>query len=742
MMRIGGAVFLLLLAHAWAWSGESATIAGRIVEKKSRQPIPGVNVLLQGTKFGVCANESGYFELTPITPGTYMLHVSVLGYEPWEQSITLREGERKEMRFELTETVYQMNVVQVTATKQRSLVSEVPASVEIMSARELQTRNIQDISDAVSAIAGVYAKEYGGLGGLKTASIRGSSSSQVLVLVDGQRVNNAQSGDVDLSTIPVEGVERIEVVRGGSSALYGADAVGGVINVLTKTRTYETSVGGDARFLAGSFGTRGVEASGNASLEKVFAVLSYKYLQSDGDFPYTSSQGKEERLQNADMVSHGVFAKGTWNIGEEVMGRSLTLSGQYYFSEAGVPGTIDAPKLGARKKNQSESLNLVYEQKVGSPYNTVSLQSYFNNVEFNYDDTLSLVKEHSYNHNIAFGAEARGRFVLADWSALTAGYAYRRDELTGTATSTVQKRGLNSLYAQMELAPLLEPGGFLRRVIALPAVRWDHFSDFGGEVSPKIGLVVATGEESQASLKLNYGLSYRAPSFNDLYWPKDAYSVGNPNLKPEEGEDFDIGTMVRYPPALGLAIDLTYFSNSITDMILWQQGATGLWSPENVGKASIKGVEAKVSVSPWKGIVHLAWSYTYLDARNKTDKPNEYDMQLPNRAKHAQTFSLRFDHAGAYAIVDVSYTGKRYVTTANTVTLPAYTVTDGLVGYRLPLDPFQLDAKLEVRNIGDVRYQVMEGFAMPGREIRFSLNVAFSRFIDASPSQEEQTRIP
>jgi outer membrane cobalamin receptor len=727
-----GVLLLILCRTSIAISLGGASLSGRVVEKNSHHPLPGAIVSLQGTRYGICANDDGYFELKLLPEGLYRIHVSVLGYISLDSAVALRDGDQKALLFELSETVYQINPVTVTATRERSLVSEVPASVEVLSARELTLRNIQDVSQAIENVSGVSTNVYGGLGDLKTASIRGSSSSQVLILVDGQRLNDAQTGSVDLSSIPVESIEQIEIVRGGTSALYGADAIGGVINILTKTKARETGLEGSANLLAGSWGTKGASLSADYTLENFFSILSYKFLKSDGDFTYHTLTGEEVHRQNGDMLSHGLFGKGTMDLGEGGMVKLLTLSGEYFLSTSGVAGTIDAPKTDARQKNEKESVNLAYEQKILSPYNTLSVQSYFNNLVYVYDDAASFVPQHSDNHNTAWGAEARGRIVLTDWDILTAGYAYRGDFLNGSSLQHSRSRGMHSLFGQMELAPLLEPGLLVRKVIAIPAVRWDQFSDFGGQVSPKLGVVISTGEVWQASVKVNYGRSFRAPAFNDLYWPRDAYSVGNADLKPEHGTDFDVGAMFRYPFFPGIALDLTYFRNSITDMILWLQGSSGIWSPENVGKADIQGIEMKAALSPWGDLLQLGWNYTYLDARNKTEDRTQYNMQLPYRARNVHNFSLRFGLVGLYALLDYSSMGKRYTTTANTDVLQPYHLFNAILGYKMRFDPLSLDAKMEVRNLENIEYQAMEGFPMPGREFRLSLEV---RFAHSSPSQ-------
>lgn len=706
-------------------------MSGRVLDKTSRHPIPGANVFVEGTVLGVCTNGEGFFELSSVPTGSCRVRASAVGYTSSTVDIIVTGPESVNLVFRLEETVYQINPVTVTATRERSLVSDVPAVVDVIPARELEQRNIQDLGQAVERLPGVRVNAYGTLGDLKTISIRGSTASQVLVLVDGQRVNNAQTGQVDLSTIPTEGIESIEVVRGGTSALYGADAVGGVINVITKSHPNQSLLAAAATLTGGSFGMRGLEVNSTLSGETAFGFLSYKHLSTDGNFEYTTSLGEKQQRRNADFRSHSLFGKGKWTLGEEGLGGSFAASTQVHFSEGGAPGSIEQPKLEARKKGGDQSVNLVFEHKLGSPYNSLKLQSYVLNSEYNYDDAGSAYPEHSYSHNIAWGAEAQAKFIAANWSTVTGGYAIRCDYLSGTTTTAPPRRTLHSLYAQTELSPLLDSSAFFRRIIAIPAVRWDKFSDFGQEVSPKIGIVLTTGTVWQASLKTNYGSSFRAPSFNDLYWPRDAFSMGNPDLKPELGRDFDLSIMLRLPTFFGAGFDATYFHSAIDDLILWQQGAEGLWSPTNVGKAIISGLESRISVDPWRGLLRLEWTYTYLDGRNKTEKTNEYDKRLPYRPSHVHTVSASAAWGPMSALVEFSYFSSRYTNTANTFRLDPYHQTNVVLGANVLNDPVSADVKLEIRNIEDVEYSAMEGFPMPAREFRLSLNVKFTQLYDA-----------
>jgi len=709
---------------------EDCVLNGTVSDAATRYSIPGVNIVINESRVGMCTNADGYYVLTGIHPGTMIVVVSVLGFTREEKEITLKPGEKRRIDFSLNETAYQLNPVTITSTRERSLVSEVPSAVEVVTLRDIARRNLQNVAQAVELLPGVFMKDYGGIGDQKSLSIRGSTSGQILVLVDGQKLNSAQTGDVDLSGISMESVERIEVVKGGTSALYGADAVGGVINIITKTRPNIYSAGINGKVLAGSFGTRSGEGSATYSGGNLYALLNYKYLTSDGNFEYSSPYSGRIKRVNADIESHALFVKGSYLFGQDSLNRILALSTQYYLSKGGSPGTSYQPSSDARKKNENKSYNVSYDQRVGSLFNSVRAQAYLHDFQSWYDSPSSFVPIHSDHHSIAWGTELQGRVVLNASNVLIGGYTFRRDDLTSTNTKGKPSRQSNSVYLQDEFEPFFgKQLLWFKRVIIIPAGRWDSFSDFGGRVSPKVGLVMSSGDQWQASLKGNYGRSFRAPSFNDLYWPQDPWTRGNPDLKPESGKDFDVGAMFRHSYWWGLSADLTYFRNSVTDLISWQQGNSGLWMPDNIGKSNIQGIETKVALTPWNSFFRIEWNYTYVDAIDQTDTPNEKGKTLPYRPKHTHNLNIETDYSGLFIRLSASYVTKRFISIANTIALPSYTTADASIGWKYSTYGVPFQIQCEVKNLFDLEYQIMDGFPMPPREFRITIGLDASNII-------------
>jgi outer membrane cobalamin receptor len=714
---------VLLLTHIFTGraGNDFGVLAGRVVDRETRSPVPGAYVLLEGTSFGTLSGADGYFRVKDLPPGSYRVHVRIPGYNPEQADVQLSTDKEQLLVFELSEMAYQLNPVTVTATREPSLVTEVPSSVDVVPLSVLRQRSMNNVSEAVETLPGVFTNNYGGLGDIKTVSLRGSSSAQVLILLDGQRLNTAQAPELDLGSIPVEGVERIEIIRGGASALYGADAMGGVINVVTRSKPDVATQRVRVSTSAGSFGTRGLGINGTYAGERFSSFFSYKYLRSDGDFLYDAPQGNEVRRRNADMLSNSLFAKGTWRSGEDDVSRLFSLSGEHYSSRAGSPGTVEYLSPLARLENQRQSVNFLYEQTGGEMLTGLRLQSYVHTMQLRYDDPEAFVPLHSLDKNTAWGAEAQGKVTVNPWSITTVGYTFRADHLAGSSSLGAQRRSQHGLYLQNELSMLFPELVFPRKILLVPAIRWDSFSDFLGQFSPKIGLLVVAGEEWRASFKANVGASFRAPSFNDLYWPSDGFSAGNPDLKPERGTDFDMGFLIRHPAWGGLGAEVTYFLNSFSDLILWQPGVADVWSPQNVGKARIRGIEIRLSFAPAQELLRFEWNYTFLDARNRTDNASEFDLLLPYRPRHVHNFSATIELSGAYCTVNLSHVAKRFTTTSNTASLPGYRLTNILLGIRRAFEPLALGVKLEMRNLEDVRYQVMPGYPMPGREVRLSL---------------------
>ena len=718
------AVFILIgLIPNISSAQEKAEIRG-YVHTESGQALAGVNVFLKNTVLGSATDQTGFFSIKNIPAGQYQLQVEMIGYErPLARTIKIKAGEIQNLNYTLkVQAISFDECVTVTATRGHSLVTEVPASVNVIRMEDLEARNPQNLAEALQNVQGVYFKDYGGPGNTKTISIRGSSSEQVLVMLDGQRLNNPQTGQVDFATLSVEGVDRIEVVRGGNSALYGADAVGGVINIITRGDHTTSGLDGSLRFAYGSFHTNAIENSLNFRKPSLQCALSYKFLQSEGDFDYRQ-YGRTVTHENAGINSQDVYLRLARPFGDPLYNRSLELSLNHYSAERGAPGTIENLYRFAKMWDRSNQYNLIYSGKVLNLLNDLRIQTYHHNSSNYYKNVESLVKVNSRFKVQSDGSELQLRLFLIPKNIFTYGLGLRIDQVRDLQIDTSNQRTSNYVYLINELKLDISDGLF-NSFTVVPSLRYENSSDYGAHTSPKIGFVINLGQQWQTTFKFNAGASYRAPTFNDLYWPADPWTVGNLALQPESGFDFDGGIRLQYPILQGFYFESTFFQNRMDDLIIWQQ-SNGKWSPENVNKALIRGLENGATVHLFQKQVTLAGNYTYLDARNKTTERTEYNKRLIYRPRHSANLNLTAKLRRVSLHYQFNYTGLRYTKPENTLYLPAYQTSDVTLTVTKLYHDVEYTCSFQVKNLYDASYRIVENMPIPGREFRLSLKIGY-----------------
>jgi len=272
---------LLLPARIFSQTGK---LSGYVLDHYSGKALPGTNIIIKGKNIGVSVDNNGFFILNQVPVGRNVVEISRIGFGSITQEIEIGRGQTVILNFRLKAEVVRFSEVLVTATRENALQNEVAVATEVISRLELQESHSQNIGEVLELATGIFVKNYGHIGSLKTASIRGASENQILILLDGQRLNLAQGTAPDLSDIPLQAIERVEIIRGGNSALYGTDAVGGVVNLITRSNTESKPLSGQVTTTAGSFGTRILEANFGQKLNKFDYFLAHNYTRSDGDF--------------------------------------------------------------------------------------------------------------------------------------------------------------------------------------------------------------------------------------------------------------------------------------------------------------------------------------------------------------------------------------------------------------------------------------------------------------------------
>ncbi len=721
--------FTVLVKPSTAYSGDGAQLSGRVVDRISEDPIENTLIYLEPGFRYAKTNAQGKYEISDLQPGIYQISTKHVGYiSDQKQQVEIKPGEKIDVNFYLTERYYSTSdAIVVTATRGKSLISEVPASVDVVGLETIELVAPQNMAEVLDNIQGVFIKDYGGIGGIKSISLRGSSAEQVLVLMDGQRLNNAQNGQVDFGTLSTEGIEKIEIIRGGSSALYGADAVGGVVNIITKKDHQATGMTGSINYMRGSFNSQSMAASANFHYGQINGSAGYKHLSSDGNFTYINEDRVEEEKENNNITSDDVFARMNWIFGDSIAQKDLDLSYKYYTSERGSPGTTDLPYYTARLWNTNQQFNTSLSGKVFNFMNDLKIQGYIHYLKTRYKNDELLVPIDSKYKNHTYGLEGQMQTVFSSTNLLTYGTGYRYDFLESSEFPSDHERHTYYIFVQDELSFSFASSTGLTYISLVPALRFDSSSDFGNHLSPKIGGVVNVGREWQTSVKINAGLNYRAPNFNELYWPEDPWAKGNPSLNPEHGFDWDIGLRLRYPVLTGLAFDLSYFDVHMKDLILWQSVGQ-IWMPLNVDKARNQGLEINLSLNPLMEVLIFSGNYTYLDAKNLSDDRNAYDKQLVYRPKHTANATIGLSWPVFTIQYRYHFVGRRHTKAANIykLSLDPYRVSDIVISYHSGYEIWGWKISFQVKNFLDEQYEIIKYQPNPGREYRVNLHLSIN----------------
>jgi outer membrane receptor for ferrienterochelin and colicins len=705
---------------------ETGVVTGTITDANTGEPLPQACVLLQKTHYGAAADLEGEFIIYSVPPGTYDAVASLLGYASKRNvTVEVTAGEETVVNFELTPGFLHSEDVTVTATRGPSLIQDVPSSVNVIDMELVRRENPQNISEVLDDVQGVFIKDYGGIGGQKSISLRGSSSEQVLVLLDGQRLNKAQSGGVDLSTISLEGVEKIEVVRGGNSALYGADAVGGVINIITKKQEDEVGLRGRVELMAGSFSSYTGETSLKLLRKTYSAEVSIRQLTSEGDYEYTDRLGVVKNRINNDVLSRDLFSRLSLKLGTDVVPRDLDLSYRFSTSDRGSPGDITNVYPNSRIKNRTHQVNTSFNGPFLGPLNNLNIQTYAHFNYYHYDNPDLITPVDDEYRSGTFGGEVQYRQVLTPDLSLTYGGGGRHEWIRSDSFdgSPVRSSSFGYLQGESKFYPDFVPG--LQSISFIPAGRVDSYSDFGVNASPKIGAVLNFFERYSTALKANAGLSYRAPTFNDLYWPEDAFAIGNPDLEPEHGVDWDVGVRMQWPVWNGISAEATYFHNRMDNLIIWQEGAGagGKWAPANVTNALLRGVESSFTMHPIQDLMTLRANYTYLEASDL-----DRDLPLVYRPRDTINGTVTFSWHGAALSYSQSYVSRRYYNPNNDLLwLDPYRVSDVTLSYRTRIWGEAASISMQAKNLFDEEFQIINHQPVPGREYRVTIGLTFDQ---------------
>lgn len=568
----------------------------------------------------------------------------------------------------------------------------------------------KEVAELVATAPGVAVSSYGGLGQLSTVSIRGSSASGVLVLLDGLPLNTAFGGGVDLSTLPRQWIERIEVVRGAEGAHYGAGALGGVVNVVTRG-------GAPGRWSAeasgGSFGTAAAsgEAAAGGRAWTLFGAAGAE--RSDGDFTYrrrpqSSLPGSPYRTftrENNGSARAGGIAKLTARLGERRLDALLQLSGGRR-ELAGWPGS-DTPDDWQRDARALLSMRL----SGPGPARGLTLGARLSGRADLLDTRIGSLAggDPVRQRGGAAGAEGEA-VVLHRHGALRAAL--------GAEEEALHADGLGGTRTRAQLSATLSEDAQLAggRIRLSPAVRAERVGGFEG-LSAKLGGSVRLG--GPVAVRASAGRTFRAPGFAELYLEQGG-ALPNPALRPETGLSADAALVAE--GARGMA-SVGGHATRYDDLVVYQGTGQGRMKPFNAGRALVAGLEAELATAPAPRLLGLsaAAAYTYLFTETLRGEEAEVGRDLPFRPRHRLFARAALAPGPAEVHLEAHHVGAQWQEARNVVRVPAALLWNAGASVRLARAA-ALRLGVEARNLLDDRTLTDPiGNPLPGRMVMVTL---------------------
>jgi vitamin B12 transporter len=573
--------------------------------------------------------------------------------------------------------------------------------------------------ELLSRTVGIDVMNRGGEGEFSTVSIRGSSSEEVAVFLDGVRLNTTVGGTVDFSTIPIDSIDRIEVIRGNASARFGTGAMGGVINIITKKAGAKRAI--DLKLTGASFETLRTSESWREPGDGWDLVLAHNHRSTAGNFTFMSlpvtlsgqpiGNSQEFTRINNRSVSEDVLAKVSVDITDTL---HFTIQNDFYWIDRQVPGMEDETTLLA-PANPPEAKEEIFRNTAGIKLNLDKFfiddltwqtgVTYFMNRDHFTDPSPAIgdpINVTTLSQTPEFHMQWMHMFMSEDVNlASTFRYQFRYDRssdsspLVGRPLMGTHERNSNSLFIEESLGLLDD------RIIIIPQGRFETVSDRKSRASWKVGLIGKPIE--WLTLKSNVGSAFRYPSFNELYYPDQGYLRGNPNLDDESSLGWDIGFIIKPKYA---SLEASYFRNSVDNMILWVPISATTIQPVNTFAVDIQGIELQGSLDPIK-YLHIDANYTWLDAHYSGT-----NRRLPGRPKHKINARIEGRIKPVTVFSEIQYIGSYPINTANTVTLSGQTVVDA--GTTLTFGKYFF-ATVEVKNVANVQIHDAVGFPLPRR---------------------------
>lgn len=566
----------------------------------------------------------------------------------------------------------------VTVTANRMPTENALAPTTLITRTDIERLQITDLPTLLSRQPGISVSVSGGLGKQSSIFMRGTNSDHVLVLVDGIKWQSATSGAAAIQNFPVEQIERIEIVRGPRSGLYGAEAIGGVIQIFTRQGKQGLTPYGKITY--GSHNSKQIAAGLTGGDEKTSYNVSFNHDSTDGINAHQNDNPDNDGYRSRSLsakIQHQLTDK--IDIGANVIrsegfndydGFNVTADNKSELVEQvlGINSQVQISQIWLASMNLGESRDQAHDFVNGTANGAFSTRHRFANLS----NTFKLTPEHTIN----------------------IGFDYDIDQVTSTTNFVETSRDNKALFVSWQ--------GNVAKHSWLLSARHDDNEAYGNNNT-------GTAEwgyklDDTLTLTANIGTAFKAPTFNQLYWPTTAFFVGNPDLNPEKSKSYGLGLVAT--PTWGQWSIQTY-KTEVRDLLLYVFPTT-----KNVNKAKIKGIEFDVATDL------LGWDVAANASLLKPEDEQSGNI-LPRRAQRLANIFVDKQWGAFSAGASVKLRGHSFDNAANTTRLGGYGLLDLRIAYQVTAD-WTIQAKLD--NAFNKRYQTVRDYNSLDRTVMFTLS--------------------
>ena len=583
-----------------------------------------------------------------------------------------------------------LDEIVVTATRMEEPVGETTSGVTLITREDIQKMNVEFVPDVFRKLPGLHVIQNGGTGKVASVLLRGGSSSHTLVMIDGIRVNSTTTGSFDFSGITVADIERIEIVKGPQSTIYGSEAMAGVINIITKKGADTPKA--DLSFEAGSNGTLEPTVAIAGGYKTADYRLTGTYFQTDG---ISAAKAGTERdgYRNASLSGKLGF-RATERFRMEFTGRysyeRSELDGFDFFERKAVDDLNFVQRGHHALLSGKGMLRLsdMWDQTISVSLVRDSLAFRDPDTAFNNTEIVTAIRTVDWQHD----------FSPAEYYSVVAGLEYRLEK--GENPGFDESLDNYALYLNNKLKLLG------KALVVTAGARYDDRDISGTKATYRFGTLY-TVPHAEASIRASYGTGFRAPSLNELFFP----FYGNRKLKPEETTSWEVGiSKDLFEDSVHLSV--TYFDQEYENLITTNPLT---FTAANIAEAKVNGLEASLLIEV-NDHVNIKTGYTYLDTEDR-----QTGKQLPLRPQDKLNLAVDVSIKDFTVLADYTFVGERFDSSVKR-TLSSYSLVNISSSYRVSKG-ITLFARGE--NLFDENYEEIGSFGTLGFSLYGGMRVSF-----------------